>query len=506
MSKRSGLVVVGLVVCLSSCSPGSDTRALAASAIKAMGGNAVRSLQHYVMKDGTGSRSRLGQIIRPGHTDPTAKLTNVVETYDLANGRAVLDYEILAAGGFSQHRQEILTRKGERGVGLENVAGRPLAVMSPSGLFSWGTQNSPTMALERSVIAVLRGAEGSTDTTPAEDRPLNGRTYRFAKATIDGESIGIYFDPDTALVAAFETTDTETMLGDQPSVYLLGDYREVDGVKLPHAITIRKGGQHYADVQFASATINDPDALAIFTIPDSVMPEVDRAIAAGADYSPIMLTSVAPGLHFAQAYSHHSFVVEFPTFLAVVEAPYTEAQTKTLARLLADQFTGKPIKYAAVTHPHFDHTGGVRGMAALGATIIVAREHEGQIRALLGASHSNPSDGLASRRAASQRTGTVETFDAKRVISEGGQSLELYTIAGSPHVDPMVIAYVPSGRVLFQSDLFFPGTGGGNTPEAAHLLQSVRRLNLRVDKNAGGHGGFDDFSELVRAVSKGGSN
>jgi glyoxylase-like metal-dependent hydrolase (beta-lactamase superfamily II) len=267
-------------------------------------------------------------------------------------------------------------------------------------------------------------------------------------------------------------------------------------------ITIRKGGQHYADVQFASASVNDPDALAVFTIPDAVVPEVDRAIAAGADYSPLTLTRVADRLHFAQAYSHNSLVVEFPSFLAVVEAPYTEAQTRTLARMLAEQFKGKPIRYAAVTHPHFDHTGGVRGMAALGATILVTRAHEGQIRALLDAPHTNPPDELASRRSASQRIGSIEVFETRKTVSEGGQRLELYAIAGSPHVDPMVLAHVPTSRVLFQSDLFFPGTGGGYTPAAAHLLDSIRRLNLGVSKNAGGHGGFDDFAELVAAVAR----
>jgi glyoxylase-like metal-dependent hydrolase (beta-lactamase superfamily II) len=506
MGIRTGFVVFGLIGCLAGCSSGSDTRDLANAAIDAMGGNAVRALTHYTMKDGTGSRSRLGQVVRTGQGDPIGKLSRVTETYDLANGRAALDYEILAGNGFSQHRQEILTRKGDRGVGLENVGMRPLAVMSPSGLFSWGTQNSPTMAMRRNVIAILRAAADSTSTAPAQERTLNGRQYQFANAMIDDEEIGMYFDPETDLLSAFEATDTETMLGDQPAVYLLSDYREVGGVRLPHEITIRKGGEHYADVKFASATVNDPDALTVFNIPDAVTPEVDRAIAAGTDYSPITLTRVAEGLYFAQAYSHNSLVVEFPTFLAVVEAPYTEAQSKTLAHRLSEMFKNKPIRYAVVTHPHFDHTGGVRGIAAQGATIVAAREHEGQLRALLDARHTNPPDELSSRRTASQRTGTLEVFEGKMTISEGAQRLDLHTITGSPHVDAMVIAYVPSSRVLFQSDLFFPGTGAPATPEAAHLLQSVRMLNLRVDKNAGGHGGFDDFAELVRAVSKSGSN
>jgi hypothetical protein len=67
----------------------------------------------------------------------------------------------------------------------------------------------------------------------------------------------------------------------------------------------------------------------------------------------------------------------------------------------------------------------------------------------------------------------------------------------------MVLAYVPTSRLLFQSDLFFPGTGGTRTPENAHLLQSVRKLKLPVLRNAGGHGGVNDFAELVQVVGKG---
>jgi len=42
--------------------------------------------------------------------------------------------------------------------------------------------------------------------------------------------------------------------------------------------------------------------------------------------------------------------------------------------------------------------------------------------------------------------------------------------------------------VLFQSDLFVPGVGAPAGPDAVHLLQSVRKLNLRIETNVGGHG------------------
>jgi hypothetical protein len=79
-----------------------------------------------------------------------------------------------------------------------------------------------------------------------------------------------------------------------------------------------------------------------------------------------------------------------------------------------------------------------------------------------------------------------------------GQSLELHAITGS-RMSNMVVAYVPKTGALFQSDLFFPGTGGNFSPEAQHLLESVRKLGLRVTTNVGGHGGVGPFVELVKA-------
>ncbi len=87
-------------------------------------------------------------------------------------------------------------------------------------------------------------------------------------------------------------------------------------------------------------------------------------------------------------------IVEFPKWLAVVEAPYTEAQTQTLLRALQQQFPGKPIQYVAVTHHHYDHLGGLRGVAATGATVLVSKGHEPEVRRLIETPHTHPADEL----------------------------------------------------------------------------------------------------------------
>ena len=502
--RQRGLAVVGVTVlggtlAIAGCTAEPTTKTLAADAAVAMGGiDKLRGVQTIVMRDGTGTRWRLGQMVRATDAEQPAGLAKVTETLDLANQRAALDYEI-KLGDFGQHRQEVLTTKNGKYVGLENVAGRPLAVTSPSGLFSWGTQNHPGFMMAYNVISLVLAGTDTGSTEPPEMRDFAGSPHAFGTMKLGDDTIGLYFNTETKLLDGFESIDIDTMLGDQPSVYTLADYRDVAGVKLPHKITIVKGAKPYSEVQFASASVNDPAALAVFAIPDAVQAEVDKAIDAG-DYSPVTITKVSDGVFFARAYSHNSLVVEFPSYLAIVEAAYTDAQSATLARVLAEQFPDKPIRYAAVTHFHYDHTGGVRGLAAVGATILSAKEHEPMMRPIVEAPHTSVPDALERAKKAG-KAGSIEFFEGKRVISEGSQSLELYAVNGIPHVDPKVLAFVPKGGVLFQSDLFFPGTGAPAGPDAVALLQAVKALKLKVTTHAGGHGGVGPAAELEKAVA-----
>jgi glyoxylase-like metal-dependent hydrolase (beta-lactamase superfamily II) len=488
-------------LCLVGCS-GTAQRQLAQDAVTAMGGaEKLMAIQTLIMSGGTGTRTKLGQTMTATGPDQVGELSNDTETLDLANGRAAFDYNI-KVGDFTQHRHEVLTKVGEgpdgKPIGIESIEGVTFAT-TPSGLFSWGTQNSPEWLLRRNVVSIaLAAADSASASNAAEDKELDGKMLKYGKGkTHDGEEMGLYFDPTTKMLAGFEVLDTETMLGDVNAQYILSDYKAVGDVQLPHHIKVLKGGEPYSEVQFASIVANDPKAADVFAIPDAIKGQAETA-AKEADAFPMNLVKVSNGVYHAQAFRHHSLVVEFPTFLAVVEAPYLETQSRMLAKVAATQFPNKPIRYAAVTHPHWDHVGGVRGMAALGATILVAKGQEPAIRKLLEAPHTHPPDDLAK---AGDRAGKIETFDDKKEIKEGNQTLQLIAFTGSPHVEPMVMAYVPSGRVLFNSDLWFSGIGVPGSPAAAQLLEAIQKANLRVDTMAGGHGLVGPYSELTRAIA-----
>jgi glyoxylase-like metal-dependent hydrolase (beta-lactamase superfamily II) len=498
---RPTLIAALAAATMTGCAKAPTTKDLATGAATAMGGaDRLRGIQTLQMSGGQGTRFRHGQIPKIADREPAATLTRVVETADFANGRASLDY-VVEIPGFSQHRHEILTKKGNAAVGLEAVEGRPLAVMSPSGLFSWGTQNDPSFLLRRNVVTVVLAAMDTALDEAPQNRDMDGLMLKYGRATLpSGEEVGLYFDPASQLLHAYETVDTETMLGDVPARYVLGDYRDVGGVRLPHHITITKASLPYAEVRFASASVNDARALSVFTIPDAAQTEADVAIAAG-DYSPVTLEPVAEGVMLARAYSHNSLVVEFPTFLAVVEAPYTNAQSATLIRVLASQFPGKPVRYVAPTHHHYDHIGGIRGLAAAGAIVVVEQGHEPPLRAVLGAPQTRPADALETAKKANDALGAVEAYNGMRAITEGTRRLELHAIRGNPHADPLVIAYVPASGVIFQSDVWFPGLGAPAGADAAHLLTSINSMAVQPKIHVGGHGGVGPHAELVKAVA-----
>jgi len=501
--KARFLLVISAVSALSSmaCSSTPTGKSVVSDAIAAMGGDKLKAAHTVSMKGGSGTRGRLQEQRRVTDPDEPGTLADVVEIVDLAGNRASLDYQF-KEGGFGQHRHEVLTSRGGKPVGIEYVDMRPVVATSPGGLFSWGTQNSPEIALHRNLIGILMDAAGSATDAPADDRDFNGKKTRHTTLkSRTGDEISMYFDAQTKLPVGFETIDTEALDGDVPAEYLFDDYKAVDGVQLPHKITIRKNGKDYSSVQYTSAAVNDPAAAKVFEIPDSASKEADTAIAAGSnDYSPMEISKIADGVYFAKAYSHNSLVVEFPQWLVVVEAPYTDAQSKTLVRMLKEQFPNKPIRYAAVTHHHSDHIGGVRGLAAAGATVLVEKGHAPALQPLVDAHHTHPPDSLEAARTAGAKTGGVEVYEMKKAISDGKQSLVLYAFTGSPHAEPMVMAYVPGSKVLFQSDLWFPATGGAGNPAAKQLYDSIKALKLDVKTNVGGHGGVAPFAELENAV------
>lgn len=501
---RPTALIIGALL-LGACTPPAPEQAapvaaaltaneLAVKMLDTMGGQAALEQVQTLVQKGGGMRRHFGQIPAIGAEDPAGLLTDLVETIDLANGRAAFDNRVRIGDAFAQHRTEAYTTYKGQPLGWGTTDGRPNHVTSVNGLFSWATHNTPEMLLRRNAITIALSA---LDAQTLDDRIFDATSHWFLATELNGEKVGLYIDKFSNRLRAWSVIDTETMRGDTEATYALDDWRAVGDIQLPHAIQIRKSDGLYADLKYDEITVNDASALAIFDIPADVVAQADEVVAAGGDsWASLQWNPVAEHVTHVVAFSHHSMVVEFPTFVVVVEAPYTEGQSLMLARLI-EQNIGKPIRYVVPTHPHYDHTGGVRALASLGANVLVAGGHEAEMRMILEAPHTNPPDALARNAAAGAEVGRLEVFMGSTGITEGEQAMQLYEVQGIPHVGPKVLPFVVPTGVLFQSDLFFGAPG----PDASAMYEAIKQRNLAVQQIVGGHGGVFPYSALEAAMS-----
>jgi hypothetical protein len=93
----------------------------------------------------------------------------------------------------------------------------------------------------------------------------------------------------------------------------------------------------------------------------------------------------------------------------------------------------------------------------------------------------------------------VDTVDDEKQFSDQTMAVHLYHVAGNPHSDTMLMAYIPRERVVIEVDAYSPGPG----PHiyAANLLENIDKRKLRVDRIVPLHGTIGSYADLQKAVA-----
>jgi len=224
---------------------------------------------------------------------------------------------------------------------------------------------------------------------------------------------------------------------------------------------------------------------------------VDKAVAAGPDYSPVVIskvasTSISPRL---LAQQHDRRVPELSRRSSKRRTPKRRARRwRGCSRAVREQ----PIRYAAITHHHTDHIGGVAALPP-GRTLLVERGHERPSGALRRAAHESPGRTRDEAEGAAESR-RLENLRGEEGHCDGGQTPSSMRSAAIPTSIQGHRLRTQRTRAV-QSDLFVPGVGAPAGPDACTCCSSVRKLNLRIETNVGGHGGVAPFDELVKAVA-----
>src|SRR5947209_19956171 len=115
--------------------------------------------------------------------------------------------------------------------------------------------------------------------------------------------------------------------------------------------------------------------------------------------------------------------------LMLVESPLNEERAAAVLAEVKNLVSNKPIKYVVATHHHFDHTGGLRAVAADGVTVIAHDANKAFLEKALAA----PATVSPDRLAKSGKKGTVEGIRDKRVLADGIRTVERVHTAGNSH-------------------------------------------------------------------------
>jgi glyoxylase-like metal-dependent hydrolase (beta-lactamase superfamily II) len=458
-----------------------DAKTVLQAAQKAMGD--VTSIQY----SGTGHLNFFGQAWAPNAAWPTTNLTSYTKT---------VDYNSKSAKENLIHSEPTPMVKG----GGRPFAGDDKQANFVSGQYAWDQPGSapvpqPGAAAERQLqiwltpqgflkAAMENNATAKKEATGTE---ISFQTGKFTvTGTIDAHN----------MVSKTETHLPNPVLGDMLVETTFSGYKDFNGVKFPTTIVQKQGGSTV--LELAVSSVNPNPGLNI-SVPDSVKTATPPAIK-------VDTKKMADGIWFVAGGSHNSMVVEFPTYITVIEGPLGEARSLAVIAEAKRLVPNKPIKYLINTHSHFDHSGGVRTYVAEGATIITQEMNVPFYQKAWAAPRTLGPDNYSKANKEANFLPVKERY----TLMEGNRTLEIFHENGSMHNAGMLMVYFPKEKILEEADDFTPDlpdvpAPGGIRPAVfiANLLKQIQLLKLDVATVAPMHGIVVPFSDVQKAAATG---
>ncbi|HEY6003970.1 MAG TPA: MBL fold metallo-hydrolase [Anaeromyxobacter sp.] len=499
-------------------------------AVAAQGGADALSLIRTLSVKASGTFWEPEQSVKPGGEPRLAGEATIATTRDLDARAARIEWvrKYVYPAPREYRFTEIVTPAAGQVQGIDTTARTKQSLDSnpPQHTMSGVRVAATQRELLRTSPRLLLEAQKSPSAVSAiGDQSAGASTFPAVKYQAGDVAFLVLFDRATGLPARIRTLDYDNIHGDSTYDLVLDDWRDVGGVRIAHAQRYELNGTQIARIRYDEVQVNPTVAANALELPAEARaasakptgpvpyqwvirrPNIGTYLDSDAiSYDPqanpggLKLVEVAPGVQHVVGGSHNSLIVDLGDAIAVVDAPVGEAQSRFTIDSAKAKYPGKPIKYLVLTHHHMDHAGGARSYVAEGATLVVGAGNGEHFRRALAASDRLGPGVLAQNP---RRAEIMEVAD-KAVLGTGSRTLEVYKL-DNPHVESMLMAYVPSAKVGFVADVWSPvrdKLGDAPTPGQAAVVAGVKKAGIAPERFAGGHGGVADYGPLAALAER----
>jgi glyoxylase-like metal-dependent hydrolase (beta-lactamase superfamily II) len=341
----------------------------------------------------------------------------------------------------------------------------------------------------------LKGAAANSAavrTQQMDGRTFNVVSYRTQQTAPSGEAYTVtgYINEQNE-IERVETRLEHPILGDLLIENVYGGYQTFGNAKVPTRITQRRAGFPVFEATITSATANPPNIAELLTPPAPAGRGGGRggggrgggrgAPGGGAPATPASDTvKLADGLFRLLGSRYTAIAADMGDHIVVIEGGESEARGLAVIAMAKAAIPGKPIRFVVNTHAHFDHASGLAPFVAEGATIITHENNQAFLERALNTPRTLVGDTLAK----APRKATVTGVGDRLRLEGGGQVIELHHVRDLEHTDGMLVAYLPTQKILFSADFTIPAppaagaAPGPVNPSLVSLQQNIERLKL----------------------------
>lgn len=465
---------------LAGCTPPTAEQQFLMDAASALGGRGRIDTVKTLTIEGTGVNYNLGQDMKPEAATQTFAISGYKRTIDVANGRQRVEQTRTPKFAYFQGPQAQTQVQGLDGEVAFNVnaAGAAIRLAGLAG-------DLRTAELYHHPVTLLRSTS-DPKTTVTNVRTL-GAVRQAQIHTAAGPVLTMTIDA-AGVPLSISSNTYHANLGDIVVTTTFSDYQVVNGLKLPAHLAGKVDDFTTWDIRVSAQTV-DADTGGLRAPADAIN---GSGLFPAPPPNTVSVVPVARGVWLFAGNSHHSVLVEFSDHLMLIDAPQSEARTLAVIARARETVPGKPLTQLVTTHHHFDHTAGLRAAIAEGLTVITHGGNRAWVENMARRPHTRQPDALATN----PKAVAVEIIDGEREFKDATMALTLYHVAGNPHSDTMLMAYVPRDRVLIQVDAFSPG--GRFHPYAANLLENIQTRKLTVDRIVPLHGAIVPMADLLQ--------